>query len=56
MDGSLRGMNSESKKDLLNLKPKIDQMKQFILLEVGSGFLPLQMFRKMTSGMLTKKI
>ena len=56
MDGSLRGMNSESKKDLLNLKPKIDQMKQFIRLEVGSGFLHLQIFGEMTSGMLTNKI
>ena len=43
-------------KERLGLKPKLDQMKQFILLEVGSGFLPLQMLGKMTPGMHTEKI
>ena len=42
-------------KERLCLKPKLDQMK-FILLEVGSGFQPLQMLEKMTAGMHTKKI
>ena len=43
-------------KERLGLKPKLDQMKKFILLEVGSGFQPLQMLEKMTAGMHTKKI
>lgn len=43
-------------KERLGLKPKLDQMKKFILLEVGSGFLRLQMLGEMTAGMHTKKI
>ena len=43
-------------KERLVLKPKLDQMKQFILLEVGTGFWLLQMFGEMTAGMHTKKI
>ena len=43
-------------KERLCLKPKLDQIKKFILLEVGTGFLPLQMLEKMTAGMHTKKI
>ena len=41
-------------KERLGLKPKLDQMKKFILLEVGSGFLPLQMLGEMNAVMHTK--
>ena len=41
-------------KERLCLKPKLDQMK-FILLEVGSGFLPLQRLGEMNAVMHTKK-